>query len=628
MPKKTPILLTFNAVDNATASIKKINEKFKKQTQAVTILSNKYKRLQKELSGVTKAGKKMGGALKGAGQSLTMGATVPLVAFGASIIKVSANFEKSMNRVKALTGATGKDFNDLKDQAKLLGSTTEYSASQASDAMAFLGQAGFKTKEIMGSLPGILDLATASGTDLARTADIASNIMGAFGTDLTDSNEVKIVMDTLAAATASANVDMEMLSETMAKSAPIAKKYGISLQDTTSAAGLLGNIGIQGSVAGTTLNNMMLRLAAPTSAIKNTLKQLGVSTVDSAGNMRSLTDILGQLGKGMNGLGEGEKLAALNEVFGKRAIAGAGELLTQALKVGSDGKNAIEKYTDSLSGASEGAGKAAEMAEIMRGGASGAMAGIASAFEGLQIAIGESGLLEDFTSLVKSITITIREMSGADKETLKFWAKLGLVLAVLGPILIALGSLISSFMTILPLLTVVGGYIGAAASALWGFLPAILAVGKALFLIVIGALTPLLLFLGKAILIIGAVAAVFYVLGKAVKHIGAYFGYTIKPVEYFVTKLKEAWGWMQKLGKTILGKMGISFETEGEDAIKPAAKNALNETTIQALNKPDSKEVVSHEVTLKDSKGQEIEKIQVARNKKIIRSKMGAVMGA
>ena len=167
---------------------------------------------------------------------------------------------------------------------------------------------------------------------------------------------------------------------------------------------------------------------------------MGVEVLKTDGSMKSLTDILAQMGPALQKLPKAKQLAVLNEVFGKRAIAGAGELVTQAMKLGADGKNAITRFTDSLKKSDT---TAKSMAKTLNKGAPGAVKSMASAFEGLQIAIAESGVLDMFTSIVKSITGFIRELSKTNPTFLKFAAIAAVVVAAIGPLLVVLGGIIA-----------------------------------------------------------------------------------------------------------------------------------------------------------------------------------------
>lgn len=437
MAKEFPVKWRFGVVDKLTAPVKRMTKAFAPVTKAAKRANVQFKLMQRNTQKLRTSIKNFGGGLKNVGKSMTVGLTAPIAAFGVSTIKTAINFEQSMNKVAALTKATGKPLQDMRELAKKMGAETQFSASQAADAMSFLGMAGFNTNQILKATPAILDLAAASGTELARSADIASNIMGAFGLKAKDMTRVA---DVLAATTASANVDMEMLAESMKVSAPIAKSYGLTLEETSAAMGLLGNVGIQGSLAGNSLKNMMLNLTAPTSRAKKLIGAIGVEVVKADGSMRGLTDILADLGPALGKLPKAKQLAVLNEVFGKRAIAGAGELVTQALAVGEDGVNAIERFTNSLKNAD---GTAAKMAKTMQKGAPGAVKSLASAFEGLQIAIAESGVLEIFTDIVNGITGVLRSLAKTNPKLLKMASIAAVVVAAVGPLLIAFGALVS-----------------------------------------------------------------------------------------------------------------------------------------------------------------------------------------
>lgn len=437
MAKEFPVKWRFGVVDKLTAPAKRMAKAFGPVTKAAKKATIQFKLMQRNTQKLRTSIKNFGGGLKNVGRSMTIGLTAPIAAFGATTIRTAISFEQSMNKVSALTKATGKPLQDMRNLAKKMGAETQFSASQAADAMSFLGMAGFNTNQILKATPAILDLAAASGTELARSADIASNIMGAFGLKAKDMTRVA---DVLAATTASANVDMEMLAESMKVSAPIAKMFGLSIEETSAAMGLLGNVGIQGSLAGNSLKNMMLNLTAPTSKAKKLIKGLGVDVVKSDGSMRSLTNILADLGPALGKIPKAKQLAVLNEVFGKRAIAGAGELVTQALVVGEDGVNAIQRFTSSLKNAD---GTANKMAKTMMKGAPGAVKSLASAFEGLQIAIAESGVLEIFTDITVGLTGMLRSLSKTNPKILKMASIAAVVVAAVGPLVLAFGAIVA-----------------------------------------------------------------------------------------------------------------------------------------------------------------------------------------
>ena len=263
--KKFGVKWKFGVVDSLSAPMKKMTKSFKPVTRAAKRANVQFRLMQRNTAKLRKNIKGFGNGMSSVGKSMTVGLTAPIAAFGASTISTAVKFEQSMNKVEALTKATGKPLIKMRDLAKDMGASTQFSASQAADAMGFLGMAGMNTNQILTATPAILDLAAASGTDLARSADIASNIMGAFGLKAKDMTHIANV---LARTTAGANVDMNMLAESMKAAGPVAKSYGLSIEETSAAIGLLGNVGIQGSLAGNSLKNMMLNLTAPASRAK------------------------------------------------------------------------------------------------------------------------------------------------------------------------------------------------------------------------------------------------------------------------------------------------------------------------------------------------------------------------
>ena len=392
--------IRFRAIDNVSAVTDKISNKFNKVTRAASKTYKKFDRLSQSSKKLRDNLNKAGKGLKNVGKSMTLGLTAPIAAFGAMAFKTSVQFDKSMNKVQALSRASAKEVAALRKQSKLLGSETAFSASQAAEAQAFFAQAGFKTNEILKATPATLALAAATSTDLAQSADILSNVMGGFNVKADQAGKF---VDVLSAATARGNINMEMIGETMKDAAPVAQKFGASIEETAALTAKLGDAGIQGSKAGTTLKNMFLNLSAPTTRIKKIMGALGVKTVDPVtGKMRKMTDILVDMNKQFKskGLTDAKKLAILNEVFGKRAIAGAGVLLNSvAMFDEKTGKtvNTVAKLTRELENSN---GVAKEMEKTMLKGLPGATASFTSAFEALQIAIMDSGIKDILATII------------------------------------------------------------------------------------------------------------------------------------------------------------------------------------------------------------------------------------
>jgi len=263
------------------------------------------------------------------------------ISMGAPII-TGANFEFQMKRVKALANATSKEFEKLENKAKELGATTQYSASEVGKAMEYLSMAGFKVGETLDATGGVLNLATVGNIDLGTSADIASNILSGFGMK---AKEINKVVDVMAKTITSSNTSITELGETMKYVAPVASKVGSSIEEVSAMTGLLANIGIKGSQAGTTLRAMFLRISAPTGEAARALAALGVRTKDANGNIRPMTQILSDLDKKMKLLPKSMRMQYLKSIFGEEAASGVSELLEKA------GTGELQKYIKEIKNA-------------------------------------------------------------------------------------------------------------------------------------------------------------------------------------------------------------------------------------------------------------------------------------
>lgn len=270
----------------------------------------------------------------------------------ADAIQTTAEFEQSMANVQAVTGATGKEFDTLTNFARELGKTTMMSANESAEAMSFLGMAGWNTSEIMAGLPAILDLTVASGKDFASVADIVSDNLTAFGMTAQDAGKYS---DALAYAMSHANVNMDTLGESLKYIAPVAESAGVSMEDAVAMTMMLGDAGIKGSQAGTTLRTVMLNLTGANEKATQTLKDLGVEVFDSQGKTRKFSDIIRDLDKSMEGMTDAQKTATLNTLVGKTAVSGFSAILAQ-------GADKLDAYVEGIENSN---GASAEMAEIM-----------------------------------------------------------------------------------------------------------------------------------------------------------------------------------------------------------------------------------------------------------------------
>jgi TP901 family phage tail tape measure protein len=450
-----PVKLKLAAIDTLSRVLKKVTKGLGGIKKATQRASNAFKRFQDRTAGFRKKMASVGSTMKNVGKSMIAGITLPVAAIGTAIIGTAANFESAMNEVEAKTNFVGKSFADLTKLAKEMGEKSTFSATEAAKAQAFLAKAGLTSQEIFETLPAVLDLAAASQLDLATAADITSNIMGAFGEPASEATDIA---DILARTTAGANVDMIQLGETFKQAGPVAEKFGASLEDAAAAAGLLGNIGIQGSAAGTALKNAFLGLASPTSKARKLLEEMNVATADSKGNMLGFADIMKNLGEKVGDLNEDKQLQVLKELFGKIGIAG-GSALAEFAKTGE-----LEKFTNRLSDTTV---TAKGMAKTMNKGAKGGIKAFKSALEGLSLAVSDSGLLESFTKLlmgenedgqggvvglIRGFSVWVRE----NPTYIQLAATFALIAAAAGPLIFIIGA----FVAILPGLTVAAGFFG------------------------------------------------------------------------------------------------------------------------------------------------------------------------
>ena len=315
-----------------------------------------------------------------------------------SPIQTAVGFEEAMSGVGAVARSSSEEIAALTSKAKELGATTRYSAVESAQGMKYLAMAGFSTGQIMASLPGVMNMATAGAADLGRASDISSDILSAFGLQASDMGRVA---DTLTATFTRSNTTLEMLGETMKYVGPVARTAGMGLEETSAMAGLLGNVGIKASQAGTTLRAMLQRLAAPTGAAATTLRSLGVEVQDLDGNVRAVPDILGELAAATAEMGSGERLAVLKTLFDAEAAAGVSELIAK------EGAKGVTQFTEILKGAE---GEAARVARQMDDNAAGGFKAMNSAIEGLKIGFGDL-LLPAVRTITTMITGLTRRMN-------------------------------------------------------------------------------------------------------------------------------------------------------------------------------------------------------------------------
>lgn len=409
--------------------------------------------ISKDISNVSKdfeGLKKVGEGISNIGKKLTMGLTLPIAGIGVASAKTAMDFEAGMNEVSAISGATGKDLEKLENLAKEMGATTKFSATESAEALKYMGMAGWKTEDMLNGLPGILNLASAGGTDLAVTSDIVTDGLTALGMSAKDTGKF---VDIMASTVSNSNTSIELMGETLKYVGPVAGSLGIEMDDLSVAIGLMGNAGLKGSQAGTSLRAGLTNLVKPTKEMKNAMGKYGVElvknadgSVDLMGTMQNLRTVLGELD-------ETTQAQALATIFGKEAMSG-----WSAIVNASEGD--FNKLTEAIA---KSDGTAQSMADTMMQGAKGALTEMKSALEGVAITIGErlTPFIEKLADGVSKLCTWFQSLSPATQTVIMVMAGL---LALLGPLLILIGSGISLFAN----LSIVAGALGVSVGALVG----------------------------------------------------------------------------------------------------------------------------------------------------------------
>lgn len=433
-------------------SLKVAQEQAKQQLENGELGQDKYDALQREiveteeelrrlqqeaattntaLSKIDVAGQKMeavGNSIAGAGKKM-MGVTTVIGGVGVAAVKTAADFDSAMSQVAAVSGATGKDFDALRNKAREMGAKTKFSATEAAEAMNYMAMAGWKTEDMLSGIEGIMNLAAASGEDLATTSDIVTDALTAFGLSAKDSGHFA---DILAAASSNANTNVSMMGETFKYCAPIAGALGFSAEDTAEAIGLMANAGIKSSQAGTALRTIMNNLAGDVKISGKAIGDVTIATTNADGSMRDLSDILADCRSAFGNLTESEKAQAAESLVGKNAMSGFLALM-----------NAGEGDIDKLSSAIDNCdGSAEKMAMTMQDNLAGQFTILKSQLQELAISFGDI-LMPAIRSIVSKLQGFVDKLNGMDEGTKRAIVTIALLVASIGPLLIIIGTTIS-----------------------------------------------------------------------------------------------------------------------------------------------------------------------------------------
>ena len=371
----------------------------------------------------------LGSSFTSAGKSLTTGVTLPLVGVGTLAVKTASDFDSAMAEVQAISGATGNNFDLLRDKAKEMGAKTKFSASESAEAMKYMAMAGWKTEDMLEGIEGIMNLAAASGEDLGTTSDIVTDALTAFGLSAKDSAHFS---DVLAAASNNANTNVSMLGESFKYVAPVAGSLGFSVEDTSTALGLMANSGIKASAAGTALRTILTNMVNPTDQMQKAMDTLGLSITDNEGNMKSLDQIMVDLRSGFDGLSESEQASVAAALAGKEGMSGL-------LAIVNTGEEDFNKLTNAINSAD---GTAQEMSDTMLDNLGGQLTILKSTIEGIAISFGDI-LMPAIRKVTEKLQEFANWLNNLNEDQKKTIVTVASVAAAIGPVLLIVGKLLT-----------------------------------------------------------------------------------------------------------------------------------------------------------------------------------------
>lgn len=446
-----------------------------------------------------------GMAMRNIGSNMSMYVTFPVVAGFGAAIKTGMEFESQMAKVGAIAGANKQELKAMTDQAVDLGAKSVFSASEVANGMKELSALGFDAKQTMSAIPGVINAAAASGSDMATTATIMASTMNSFGLEASKSGHIA---DVLAMSANRSAADIDYMGEALKYAGTPAHSLGISLEDTSSAIMAMSNAGLKGEQAGTTLRATLIRLAKPTKASQEAMDQLGISLTDSKGKFVGMPQLIAQFKNGLQGMTKEQKLAAVSQIVGTESASGFLALIDA-------GPAKLSKYSQELRNSN---GASQEAANKMNNNLKGAIEQLGGAFESLSIRITQTNG-GPLTALVKMLTNVITWMSKLPGPVLQAIVIFAGLAAAIGPVLIMTGAMANGITGIATAMTLLNGTKGGAAffnlfrGGISGVLPKI---GQLLTRIPMigGALTLLTGPVGIAVAAIGAVSAALIYLYK------------------------------------------------------------------------------------------------------------------
>lgn len=426
---------------DAAAQVSKTEERLSKQTvatnkseQALVELQGELQKTNKELKDAawdewTKKADKATQVMDNVGQKL-MVVTGAVVAMGAAAVKTTADFDAEMSTVQSISGATGDDFDALRDKALEMGSTTAFSASEAASAMEYMAMAGWSTEDMLDGIAGVMNAAAASGEDLAATSDILTDGLTAFGLAASDSAHFA---DVLVAAGNNANTSVAMMGETFKYAGAVCGTLGITVEDCAIATGLMGNAGIKASQAGTALRSGLSKLIDPTTEAAAAMEQYGFNIATTADGSVDFMGTMQNLRSAMGDLDATTQAQALSTIFGTEAMSGWAAIVSASDEDFQNLTNAIYDCE----------GAAQEAADVKLDNLSGQITILKSTIEGIAIQIGDL-LMPTIRNVVATIQKWAAAFAAADEDTKKTILTVAGVVAAIGPLILGVSKVIKT----------------------------------------------------------------------------------------------------------------------------------------------------------------------------------------
>ena len=392
-----------------------------KAQDGLTKYSRQVQRVSKDLN-------KIGNSITNVGKSLTLGVTTPIVGIGTASLKATMDFDKSMSKVQALSGATGEQLILLKDKATELGATTAFSASQVSEAMQYMALAGWKTNDILEGTAGILAAASASGEELAKVSDIITDGLSAFGLEASKANHFADVLSTTAT---NANTTIGMMGEAFTYAGSVAGALGYSVEDTALAIGIMANSGIKASQAGTALRTMLTELSGTLEITGKNLGTYVIQTSNADGTMKPFRETLESLRYAFSQLSEAERASMAESLVGKNAMAG----LLAIMNTSDEAFNSLATAIDNSTGSAE------RMSDVMLDNLAGQLTIIMSGVESLALAIGDrlTPYARKLADSIQNVVTTFNNMSDEQKDTA---LKIGAFIAIIPVAILIFGKMV------------------------------------------------------------------------------------------------------------------------------------------------------------------------------------------